>query len=170
MLNPLEVGASPGDDITVNAYKYDGRIHRSWRARVTHIEGSLVVLDGVFDEEIRHDQLGTIVPGTLSTEYYWTDRYYNIFRFRQPSGALRNYYCNVNLPARFDNDVLSFIDLDMDVLVAPDFTFRVLDIDEFQTNAARYGYPPEIRCRADAALADLITLIETRQFPFSVRV
>lgn len=168
-MRALDAEASAGTPVTVQALKYDGRLHRSWRARVTDVAGSLIVLAGTFDEEIRHDQLGTIVPGTQSVEYYWTDRFYNIFCFREPSGELRNYYCNVNLPARFEKSVLSFVDLDMDVLVAPDFTYRVLDIEEFQANTTRYGYPTEILRHADAALADLIALIEARRFPFSLR-
>ena len=39
------------------------------------------MLDAVFDEEIEHELLGTISSGTISTEYYWLDRWYNVFRF-----------------------------------------------------------------------------------------
>lgn len=155
--------------IEVHSLKYDGRIHRRWEARVTRREGSLFVLDAVFDEEIRHPLLGTIAPGTQSTEYYWTDRWYSVFRFSEPGGALRNYYCNVNAPAQFDGRVLAFVDLDIDVLVAPDFTYRVLDENEFEENAARFGYPADVRARAREALAELIALVEARDFPFAVQ-
>ena len=45
--------------------------------------GPLIVLDAVFDAEIQHDLLGPIALGTVSREYYWLDRWYNIFRFRR---------------------------------------------------------------------------------------
>lgn len=80
--------------VLVQARKFDGRLHREWRARLLAQSDSLVIVEGVFEEEIRHPQLGLIAPGTLSAEYYWTDRWYSIFRFREPSGKLRNYYCN----------------------------------------------------------------------------
>ena len=155
------------DTITVRACKYDGAEHRRWHAEVRHSDASLIVLAGEFDEEIQHDLLGTIAPGTVSIEYYWLDRWYNVFRFSQPTGELRNYYCNVNLPPTFDGQVLSFIDLDMDVLVAPDLTYSILDEDEFALNAARFNYPAEVRQRAPQALAELVALIESRQFPFA---
>ena len=60
----------------------------------------------------------------------------------------------------------SFIDLDIDVLVKPDFSYRVLDLDDFEANASRYGYSAEVQETAHAALAELIRLIETRSFPF----
>jgi protein associated with RNAse G/E len=152
--------------IIVQSLKYDGRVHREWRARLVERSASLIVVEGVFEEEVKHTLLGTVARGTLSTEYYWTDRWYSIFRFREPCGRLRNYYCNINRPAIFDGRVLTFVDLDIDVLVAPDFSFQVLDEDEFEAHAARYDYPREVRERVPRALAELIELIERRRFPF----
>jgi protein associated with RNAse G/E len=158
-----EVG---GRLVRVDSLKFDGRLHRSWPARLVRQTGALVVIEGVFETEVRHALLGTIHAGTLSTEFYWTDRWYSVFRFREPSGALRNYYCNVNRPAEFDDGVLSFVDLDIDVLVAPDFSYTVLDEDEFETHAARFGYDESLRARVRDSLAELLRLIETRAFPF----
>ena len=152
--------------IVVRSLKYDGRVHREWRARLVGREGALVVVEGVFESEIRHPLLGTVAAGTLSTEYYWTDRWYSVFRFREPGGRLRNHYCNVNCPAQFDGRALSFVDLDIDVLVAPDFSYSVLDEDEFEAHAARYGYPASVRAEVSRALSELIGMIEGRRFPF----
>lgn len=155
--------------ITVRACKYGGAEHRRWPARVIRREGSLIVLDAKFAEEIRHDLLGTIARGTVSIEYYWLDRWYNIFRFAEPGGRLRNHYCNINIPPTYDGQVLSYIDLDIDIVVAPDFSYRVVDEDEFESNAALFNYPPDVRRNARRALADLIALIESHQFPFNER-
>ena len=125
------------------------------------------MLDAVFDEEIEHELLGTISSGTISTEYYWLDRWYNVFRFSDPNQTLQNFYCNINQPPSFDGRVLSYIDLDIDVLVAPDFTYKILDVDDFEVNAKRYGYPQEVRANARQALSELILLIEARAFPFN---
>lgn len=153
--------------LTVRACKYDGTEHRSWPAKILRRAGSLIVLDAVFDEEVIHDLLGTIVNGTTSIEYYWLDRWYNVFRFSNPGGALRNYYCNVNTPPRFSEDVLSYIDLDIDILVEPDFSYQIVDLEDFEENAKRYGYSETVQKRARQALAELIGLIETRAFPFN---
>ena len=130
-------------------------------------EGSLIVLDATFPDEIIHDLLGTIASGTHSLEYYWLDRWYNIFRFAQPDGKLRNYYCNVNVPATFDSDTLSYVDLDLDILVDPDFSYRILDVEDFERNAKCYGYPTEVQAEARQALDELVIMIETRAFPFN---
>jgi protein associated with RNAse G/E len=159
--------SQPGRWIVVRAYKYDGSEHRSWPAQVLRQEGSLIVLDAKFPEEVVHDLIGTIASGTHSLEYYWLDRWYNIFRFAQPDGELRNYYCNVNVPAKFDGQILSYVDLDLDILVDPDFSYKVLDVEDFERNALVYGYSEEVKANARQALAELVALIETRAFPFS---
>lgn len=164
---PAETGQSGPPLIEVRSCKFDGSVHRRWPAALTARRGVLIVLEGVFLEEVRHNLLGVIERGTVSTEYYWTDRCYNVFRFVTPTGALRNYYCNINLPPTLHDEVLSYIDLDIDVLVAPDFSYQVLDEDEFAANAARFGYPVETRETARRALAELIALIEERRFPFA---
>jgi protein associated with RNAse G/E len=153
--------------ITVRTYKYDGTEHRSWHAQISRREASLIVLDAKFEEEIRHPLLGTVAPQTLSIEYYWLDRWYNIFRFIEPTGELRNFYCNINVPPVLQGNVLSYIDLDMDILVAPDFSYSILDEDEFLANAARFNYPLEVRHRSQEALQELVVLIERRDFPFN---
>jgi uncharacterized protein len=161
-----EIDAS-AKDIMVRTYKYDGTEHRHWRAQISLQQDSLIVLEAKFEEEIQHPLLGTIFPETLSIEYYWLDRWYNIFRFVEPEGELRNFYCNVNVPPVFQKNVLSYIDLDMDILVAPDFSYSIVDEDEFTVNAERFNYPPEVRRRSLEALGDLVALIEKRAFPFN---
>jgi uncharacterized protein len=156
-----------GQAITVRTFKYDGTEHRRWRAQISRIENPLIVLDARFEEEINHPLLGRIAPETLSIEYYWLDRWYNIFRFVEPTGELRNFYCNVNVPPVLEGNVLSYVDLDMDILVAPDLSYTILDEDEFAANAARFKYPGEVVRRAHGALGELINLIEERAFPFN---
>ena len=124
------------------------------------------MLDAVFEEDIEHDLLGKVASGTISIEYYWLDRWYNVFRFGDRDGNIQNFYCNVTMPPSFDGCILSYVDLDIDVLVKPDFSYRVLDLEDFEENASRYGYPAEVTEKAHAALAELITLIERRSFPF----
>jgi protein associated with RNAse G/E len=157
-----------GQEITVRSLKHGGRPHRTWRARLEAREGSLIILDAFFAEEVRHPILGTIEAGTLSKEYFWTDRWYSVFRFGAPEGgALLNFYCNVNTPARLEAGALYFTDMDIDVLVRPDFTYSILDEDEFERHAEIYSYPPEYRERAREALEELASLIENREFPFN---
>ena len=162
-MDTLEEAKTP---IEVRTYKYDGSLHRTWNAELIRREGSLIVLDAKFANEIVHDLLGTIAIGTHSLEYYWLDRWHNVFRFAQPDGKLRNYYCNVNVPPSFDGEILSYVDLDLDILVQPDFSYQILDVEDFERNSKRYRYSLGVQDSARRAVEELVTMIELRAFPF----
>lgn len=153
--------------VTINSRKFDRTIHRTWQANLESESESLLTFIDEFDEEVRHPHLGIIRRGTISHEYYWLDRWYSVFRFHEPGGDLRNFYCNVNMPPTFENGVLDYVDLDIDVLVWPDFTYEILDRDDFERNAIKYLYSNELIEQAEASLEQLIALIEGREFPFS---
>ena len=159
---------SEQNELVVKVYKYDGTEHRSWRACLATYEGELIVLDATFADEVQHDLLGQICSGTISTEYYWLNRWYNIFRFSEPNGRLLSFYCNVSFPPTFTGQVLSYIDLDVDILVQPDFSYRILDTEDFEANIRIYGYTHEVQQGVKRATDQLVSLIEARTFPFNV--
>jgi protein associated with RNAse G/E len=152
--------------LEVRSLRFDQSVKRVWRARLARLENELIVLEGVFEDEVRHPLLGTIHAGTLSTEFFWTDRWYSVFRFREPRGQLRNFYGNLNTPPRLESGILSFVDLDIDVLVRPDFAYTILDEEEFEQHAKQFNYPEEFRFRALQALDELLAVIARREFPF----
>jgi len=153
--------------ITVRVLKHDGAEYRRWNATIARQTGSLIILNAAFDDDVQHDLLGNISRGTRTIEYYWLDRWYNIFRFLESDGTTKLFYCNVNMPPAISGGILSYIDLDIDILVQPDFSYRVLDLDEFASNALHYGYSEQVKSQAQSAIDELISMIETRQFPFS---
>ena len=154
------------DPITVRVLKYDGTEYRRWDATLAERRESLVVLDAVFADEVRHHLLGDINRGTRTIEYYWLDRWYNVFRFLETDGTTKLFYCNVNMPPTISTSSLTYIDLDIDILVRPDFSYQILDLEEFAANAARYGYPEHVKRRAHEAVDKLIAMIKSRQAPF----
>ena len=151
--------------ITVNSRKYDGAIRRSWTCELVEQDDDLVVAVGTFDADVNHSDLGLITKGTMSYEYFWLDRWYNIFRFVTADGAFRNFYCNLCMPPQFSNGVLDYVDLDIDVVVNADFSYRILDRDDFETNSELYRYPIEVRDRVDTTLGELLELIKIRDLP-----
>ena len=154
-----------GPVFTINARKFDHSIHRSWTARLIEHTEKQLVFEGVFDQDVEHCELGHIVQGTVSTEYYWLDQWYSVFRFQEPTGGLRNFYGNINMPPTFAHSTLDYVDLDIDVVVWPDRSFKVLDIDEFEENARLFAYPEAVRAQAAIGLEKLITLINSGDLP-----
>ncbi|MBC7900456.1 MAG: DUF402 domain-containing protein, partial [Saprospiraceae bacterium] len=66
----------------------------------------------------------------------------------------------------FENNVLDYVDLDIDILVWEDGSYKILDLEEFETNAVKYKYPGDVVLNAKNALDEVIGKIERREFPF----
>lgn len=155
-----------GEIVAINSRKFNGSIGKSWTCELTERTGDLLVFVGQFDREVNHEHLGLIKSGTISYEYYWLNRWYNVFRFHEPDGTFRNYYCNINMPPTFEDGVLDYVDLDIDILVSDDWTYQIVDSDEFEANALKHGFSDDLRTRATEAVGDLIEMIKQHKFPF----
>ncbi len=110
--------------------------------------------------------LGYIVfePGDQFTEYYYTNRWYNIFDIARSDGTRKGWYCNVAEPAHIYNDEIEQIDLLLDVWVDPQGKALVLDEDEF---AADTTLTQEQRIGAQSGLQALLQLLAARQEMFA---
>ena len=86
-------------------------------------------------------------------ETHYTDRWYNIFEIHdRDDGALKGWYCHICKPAVIEaEDLISFVDLALDLWVAPDGVQTVLDEDEFTS----LDLDPDTRAQARAALERL---------------
>lgn len=161
---------NPKNFVTVNSRKFDGTIHKTWTVNFIDRKNSLLTFVGEFEKEITHPHLGVIRRGTVSYEFYWLDAWFNVFRFQESDGSLRNFYCNINMPPQFADGVLDYVDLDIDILVWRDFSVEILDIEEFAENSEKFNYSAEIKIKVRENLKKLLELVEKREFPFNIEI
>lgn len=62
-------------------------------------------------------------------------------------------YVDITTPAVWDGDLVTAVDLDLDVVRRFDGSWYVDDEDEFAEHQVRYGYPPELVAAAEAECA-----------------
>lgn len=78
--------------------------------------------------------MGIIIQtGDRFLETYFTTRWYNIFEIRsREDDRIKGWYCNISKPVEIESqDRISYVDLALDLWVAPDGTQTVLDEQEF---------------------------------------
>jgi len=146
------------------------KIRRTWMCELLQHTGELIEAVGVFDLDVEHPGLGSISRGTVSHEFYWPEKWYNVFRFHEPDGIFRNFYCNISMPPTFSDGVLDYVDLDIDVVIWADLRYEVLDRDDFERNGSKYRYPPDIVKKVHDSLDELTDEIANRQFPFTTHL
>ena len=106
----------------------------------------------------------TFEPGDRFIEYYYTDRWFNIFDISSADGTHKGWYCNVAEPAVIFDDRIEQVDLLLDVWVNANGEVLVLDEDEFVTDTT---LSQEQRSRARQGLHALLEMIAARQETFS---
>ena len=102
-------------------------------------------------------------PGDCFTEYYYSDRWYNIFDIADAGGLRKGWYCNIAQPASIFDGRVEQVDLLLDVWVDPRGFPLVLDEDEFEADNTLNA---ELRKAALDGLRELLEMIAAQQEPF----
>jgi len=92
------------------------------------------------NEAVVRFQIPVDVPvapaGTMTVGFFWRWRNYNLYRFQSPEGAVMGHRFDVVSEVRIAPDRIRYLDLLLDVLVAPDETVTVEDQDDVDRAAA----------------------------------
>jgi uncharacterized protein len=113
---------NPAGEVT---YEYEGRL-------LSH-EEDVIVLEALFDRADMPFMDVVFKTGDRFVEYYYTDRWYNIFAIHdRDDGNIKGWYCNIGKPAVFEDSVVSYVDLALDLWVSTTGKQTVLDEAEFE--------------------------------------
>ena len=106
-------------------------------------------------------------PGDRFLEYYFTDRWFNIFDISTTGGERKGWYCNVAEPALIHGDRIEQVDLLLDVWVDTRGKPLVLDEDEFEADTT---LTDDQRRGARQGLHDLLQMIAAQTEPFCIEL
>lgn len=153
-----------GDKIEIQSYKHDGTLHRTWE-ETTVLKGTSSVVIGGNDRIIVTESDGrqwrTREPAIV---YFSSHKWFNIICMIREDGT--HYYCNLGSPFTWDSEALKYIDYDLDVKVFPDWSYKLLDEDEYSLHRRKMNYPQKLDRILRHHVDELIFWIENRQGPF----
>jgi predicted RNA-binding protein associated with RNAse of E/G family len=136
-----------------------------WRYSATLLEqsGGRLLLEAPFNASDTPFMGILIRTGDRFMETYFTDRWYNIFEIHdREDDRLKGWYCNIGRPAVWEEDAtLSYIDLALDLWVAPDGSQTVVDEEEFLA----LDLDDDTRAQALAGLAELRNMFARKIAP-----
>jgi protein associated with RNAse G/E len=163
-VTPSPAEASHTRPLVVQKLLYDGSKSYRWVGREIYRDDEHLFFTAVFERDYR--DLGYVVfeKGDVFYEYYYFDRWYNVFQVYSATGTLKGWYCNVTRPAVVDGGELTFVDLALDLWVNADHSYVVLDEDEFAELEA-LSYSTEDALAARSALTELIERAEAATIP-----
>jgi protein associated with RNAse G/E len=150
--------------ITVFKQDTHGETKISYKGEVIERLTNGVIIRAAWTLPVRDLGYTQFEPGDQFVEYYYTDRWFNIFDIASTDGKRKGWYCNVAVPAIVSDETIQQIDLILDVWVYPDGRTLILDEEEF---AADTLLTEGMREKAQQGLQTLLHMIVTRQEVFS---
>ncbi|MGT2847410.1 nucleoside tri-diphosphate phosphatase [Streptococcus massiliensis] len=154
-----------GDFITIQSYKHNGNLHRTWRDTMV-LKTTENALIGVNDHTLVTEGDGRRwVTREPAIVYFHKKYWFNIVAMIRDTGI--SYYCNLASPYYLDLEALKYIDYDLDVKVFESGEKRLLDVEEYERHKRQMQYSAELDYILKENVKTLVDWINKEQGPFS---
>jgi len=155
-------------DIQIQSYKHDGSLHRIWeKATVLEATDDYIIVANKRTKVIESNGRfwHTREP---SVSWFYKHNWFNIIGILKKDCI--HFYCNIASPYTIDEEALKYIDYDLDIKVIEDFSFNILDRNEYNKHKERMDYPDDLKVILEKELKILRKMIENRQKPFDKKL
>ena len=154
-----------GDKLEIHCYKHNGKIDR--------ICDETIILDVTEDFIVCGNYKTNLIESNGKSHrtketaiiFFYKKRWFNILAQLKKYGLF--YYCNIASPFVIDDNIIKYIDYDLDLRVFPDGAFKVLDKNEYKYHSKIMHYPKEIDEILKYELTNLIEMERNKEFPFN---
>ena len=95
------------------------------------------------------------------------DKFYSTMYFwNHATHEFLCYYINFQLPFKRNQTGIDTLDLDLDLIIKPDFSFEWKDVDDYQKAVDNDVIFPEWMHGIESAKTDVLSRLEKRSYPF----
>jgi protein associated with RNAse G/E len=120
--------------IKVQKKNPDGEVKHEYEGVILQRDERSITLEALFDRADMPFMDVVFKKGDRFVEYYYSDRWYNIFVIHdRDDEQVKGWYCNIGLPAVFEDGLVSYVDLALDLWVSVNGEQTILDEDEFES-------------------------------------
>ena len=153
-----------GEKVILHSYKHDKSLHRVWKNETLLDETDEYIV--VANKKTRVIEANGRFWYTKepSVAIFFKSHWYNVIGIIKKTGIC--YYCNLSSPILRDEEALKYIDYDLDIKVNEDFTYNILDMNEYNRNKEIMNYPENVEKILLLELENLKERINSRRFPF----
>jgi protein associated with RNAse G/E len=158
--------------ILVRKLKFDGWVKSSWQgdvvrsADVSADEWCVVLHNPHKHTKTLPDSQTADSDGLWFLRCFMIGKPLAVLLEYDSAGYFRGAKCDASLPAVIDPEKIDFVDLDLDLIVEPDFSCRERDRATFARNRQAMGYSVEVEESAHRGLEISRSLVQARRFPF----
>ncbi|GCE11647.1 DUF402 domain-containing protein [Tengunoibacter tsumagoiensis] len=150
--------------ITVSKLTLDGAVKVRYTGEICQQKATERVIRAYWTQPTLDLGYTSFEPNDCFIEYYYTERWFNVFTICSANGQLKGWYCNITEPAIFSDTGIQQVDLFLDLWVAPDGHYLLLDEDEFAAASPMLSQRQQLG--AQQGLNELLRLIEQHEEMF----
>jgi protein associated with RNAse G/E len=152
--------------VKIKSLKYSNFVNYEWDTTlVEHTENYLIVKGEINRKLVHYGRGKVFTMENPAIEFFPLDDWFTVSVEKLANDSLK-YYCNICKPSKFQDNELSFIDLDFDIIKHPGDDWTVVDEDEFIINSKKYNYPLQLIDKAIEEKNKLLHKIHNNIFPF----
>jgi protein associated with RNAse G/E len=153
--------------VTIKAMKYPNRRHYEWQSTLIEKTDDYVLVRSEPNRELHHFTKNNVfIMQNLCIELFSLKGWYTVSASIE-NNQIVSYYCNIAMPSIFKDNVISFVDLDLDLVKRKGEEWKVVDEDEFIENSQIFSYPKELIEEAEKQLDNLWNKVRNNEFPFN---
>lgn len=152
-------------EIITVAFKHNGKVHRTWYQTYLIEDTEEYVAVGSshsFVVEADGRKWHAIEP---AVQIFMKKKWLNVVCMIKATGI--NYYVNIASPSVFEDNVVKYIDYDLDFKVDPNYQIKVLDEFEYKKHKKIYNYSDDLDEVIKYNFNKVRQMIENKEFPFS---
>lgn len=151
--------------ILVKTYKYDNSLHYAWESERIIENEEYILLKSAPPRRLFHFSRNEIYEfDDYSLEFISKTKGYTINV--DIKSTSKEFYCNICDKPKIENNTVTLIDLDIDLIIDQNYNAYYVDEDEFEINKVKYKYPPEIINSVNEMKRYLMDIYTNKQFPF----
>ena len=153
-----------GDKYKIHCYKHNGEAYQaSEETIILDIKDEYIVC-GNYMVDVTEPEGHSYKTKELAIIYFYKHNWFNCIAQLKSFGLF--YYCNMAFPYIIDDNVIKYIDYDLDLRVFPDGGYKILDHNEYKYHKKKMKYPEEIDIIINKELQKLIKMRKNNEGPF----
>lgn len=157
-----------GQEVVTVAFKHNGKVHRTWyQTYLIEDNEEYVAVGSTHSFVIEADgrRWHAIEP---AVSIFMKKKWFNCVCMIKATGI--NYYVNIASPTVFENNVIKYIDYDLDFKVDPEFSIKTLDEFEYKKHKKLFNYSDDLDEVISYNFNKVKQRIINKEFPFSHEV
>ena len=157
-----------GDKLQVHCYKHNGKINSISDEAIVLDETPEYLICGNYRAKLTDNDGHSHRTKEPAIIFFYKNNWFNVIAQFKEFGLF--YYCNIASPYLIDDNVIKYIDYDLDLRVFPDGGYKILDKNEYKYHKKIMNYSDDLDLIIHKELEKLINIKKKNEGPFNIQI